>query len=219
MEHYIEVIGESTLVETVQAYVADINLSIRTVQAKTALDEIRALGDRCIDALVASGLKRSELQEGRAGAWRPWFSGKKTGQEAFQKIVVACPEITRLMQALSALEPLFENDRYSFALHLHPPTFGASAETKHQAREAAIQDAYSHARLLAAETQLNLIEVAQIEELSRSTGTGAADDEPWGMAAVATAASDINNLSYFDLDQAARQIKLRYRVRFVVQAV
>lgn len=223
IERYIEVIGESTLVETIQEYVADINLSVRSSQPKTALDEVIALRDRCIEMLMAVGLERSALQEGKAEVWRDWFSRKQTGQEtlqkkALQKIVVTCSEVGCLMKALSALELLFENPRYTFALNLHPPTFGASEELKQQARTAAIQDAYAHAKVLAAATQLNLVEVIQIEEVSKNTESshihGAVS--PQKEEAAKLADFNIDDLNYFDFDQAIRKVKLRYRVRFAV---
>lgn len=215
-ERYIEVIGESTLIETIQEYVADINLSVRASQPKTALDEVIALRDRCIETLIDSGLVRLELKEGGAEVWRSWFSRKQAGQEAFQKIMITCSEIGRLLKALSALEPLFENSRYSFALNMRRPTFSASNDLKQQARSAAIQDAYTHANLLATAAQLKLLEVAQIEEVSTvHQQSGVYGDESW-RDAVGAAAFNAEDVNYLDLDQATRQVQLRYRVRFVV---
>lgn len=102
MESYIEVIGESSYIITVKEYVADINLSVRAVKSETAFDEIIGLRNRCIEALLSSGLERSELQEGGAEVWQSWYQRKQPGQEVYQKIIVSCQSMSRLIKALSA---------------------------------------------------------------------------------------------------------------------
>ena len=54
MKPYIEVIGESKYLETVQKYVAYINLIVWTNRSKIALNELVDLRNRCIETLKSN---------------------------------------------------------------------------------------------------------------------------------------------------------------------
>ena len=91
MKYYIEVVGESKYLGIVENYVADIHIIVRAAKSETAIDEAINLRKRSIETLISNGL-----------------------EEFYQKIIICCGDINRLISALSALEPLFENQRYTF---------------------------------------------------------------------------------------------------------
>ncbi|MGB3640525.1 MAG: SIMPL domain-containing protein [Rivularia sp. (in: cyanobacteria)] len=223
MKPYIEVIGQSKFIQTVKEYVADINIIVRATKAEIALDEAISLRNRCIETLLSNGLKESELKEGGIEVWRDWFARRKqkVGQEASQKIIICCSEIARLIPALSALERLFDNQRYTFTLDMRQPVFSANLEIQEKARSEAIQNAFSHAELLAKSANIEIKDVSQIEEISDITGASGVYGDAIGggymMMGVAGESSS-DDESYANLDNATRQIKVRYRVRFSVKA-
>jgi uncharacterized protein YggE len=159
MKRYIEVIGESSYTQTIKEYVLDINLSVRAVKSETALDEVMALRNRCIETLFSSGLKHSELKEGGAQIWQSWYSRKQPGQEAYQ---------------------IFDNQRYKLTLDMRRPIFGDNNEDKDKARREAIQNAYSHAAILAKESNLQISGTIYIEEVrSETESSDVSDLENW----------------------------------------
>ena len=223
MKPYIEVIGQSKFIQTVQEYIADINIIVRATKSETAMNEVMSLRNSCIETLILNGLKESELKEGGVERWRDWFARRKqkVGQEASQKIIICCSDIARLILALSALEPLFDNQRYTFTINMRQPIFSANLEIQEKARSEAIQNAFSHAELLAKSANIKIKDVSQIEEISDITGSsgvyGDAIGGGWMMMGLAEDSSS-DDESYANLDNATRQIKVRYRVRFSVKA-
>ncbi|MEO1431573.1 MAG: SIMPL domain-containing protein [Cyanobacteria bacterium J06633_8] len=223
MKPYIEVVGESKYLETVQEYVADINMMVRATKSETAVNEAINLRNSCIETLLSNGLQKSEIKEGGIEIWRDWFARRKqkVGQEASQKIIVCCADISRLIQALSKLELLFDNQRYTFTINMRQPVFSASSEIRKKARSEAIQNATSHAQFLAEATKVGIINVLQIEELSDIKGNSGVYGDVgagWMMMGLARESSD-DDSSYQNIDNATREIKVRYRVRFLIKAL
>lgn len=221
MEHYIEVIGESSYAKTVEEYVADINISVRAVKAETAFDEVISLRNRCIETLLSSGLERSELQEAGAEAWQSWNQRNKPGQEAYQKIIISSQSMSRLTKALSAMEKLFDNQRYKFSLNMRQPIFGTNEENRNKARSEARKNAYAHAMILAEASNLKLDGTIQIQEIRPETeSSGVYGDYSWGMgmlpAPSGSSGSYNGDNEYSNLDSANQIIKLKYKVRYSV---
>lgn len=219
MERYIEVVGESSYAKTVEEYVADINLSVRAVKAETAFDEVISLRNRCIETLLSSGLQHSELQEGGAEAWQSWNQRNKPGQEAYQKIIISSQSMPRLTKALSAMEKLFDNQRYKFNLNMRQPIFGTNEENRNKSRSEAIKNAHAHAMILAEASNLKLNGTIQIVEVRPETeSSGVYGDYSWGMMgmAAAPASGSYNDDEYSNLDSASQIIKLKYKVRYSV---
>ena len=222
MKPYIEVVGESKYLETVQEYVADINIIVRATKSETAMNEVISLRNSCIETLMSNGLKESELKEGGVEIWRDWFARRKqkVAKEASQKIIVCCSDISRLIQALSKLEQLFDNQRYTFTINMRQPVFSASLEIRKKARSEAIQNATSHAQFLAEATKVEIINALQIEELSDVKGnSGVYGDVGGGWMMMGLAEESSDDESYANLDNATREITVRYRVRFLIKAV
>ncbi|MDY6901327.1 MAG: SIMPL domain-containing protein [Cyanobacteriota bacterium] len=224
MKPYIEVVGESKFIQTVQEYVADINIIVRATKSETAVNEAIHLRNNCIESLLLNGLQKSEIKEGGIEIWRDWFARRKQkpGKEASQKIIVTCEDIARLVPALSAIEPLFENQRYTFTVIMRQPVFNASEELREKAKIEAIQNAISHAQILAKTANIEIKYVFQIEEISKITGNsgvyGDAVGGGWMMMGLAAEDSSDDYESYANLDKATRNVKVRYRVRFSVKA-
>ena len=147
MKPYIEVIGESKYLETVQKYVADINIIVWTNRTKIPLNEVTILRNLCIESLLSNGLEESELKEAGMDVRERSLNRRRIRQEAKQKIIVSCSDISRLIQAISTLEKLFKKPRYSFTLDMHQPIFATNLEVKEQAKKEAIKNACYHARL------------------------------------------------------------------------
>jgi uncharacterized protein YggE len=217
MDPFIEVIGQGTLTEKVTEYRADLSITVRAAQGDAALKDATQLRDRCIRALRESGIKGSELTEGGGQVWRPWFWKKKPGQEVAHKVLIACPDRDRLFKALGALEPLFENQRSSLSVSMRQPKFEAISSEWSAAMSSAITNAKSSAQIIANEAGLRITGVTQVEELDqRKERSGAYGDENW-YGAYAAAAGSAPEVAPESIDAAARQIVVRYRVRFSVE--
>ncbi|MBI3229178.1 MAG: SIMPL domain-containing protein [Burkholderiales bacterium] len=216
MDRYIEVIGNSTLVEAICKYKADVTLNVRAVQIETAIKESVELRAQCIRQLKAAGMADDQLQEGGAESWRPWFWKKKVGQEASQKILVTCDDMQHLMLALGSLEPLFENQRYSLNVDMRPPQFETNDEIRLEAERRAFLNAKSKADVLANAAGLRLNGVLEMEELAATaTRTGTFGDEDWRSYGVCSApvSGGVSDSSE-KLEAATRSARIRYRVRF-----
>lgn len=210
MKPYIEVIGESKFLEKVQKYVAYINIIVWTNRTKIALNELVNLRNACIETLKSNGLKQSELKEGGIDVRRNWLNSRKIRQEAYQKIIISCDDMYRLIQALSKLEPLFKHRRYSFTLDTLQPVFSKNSTAENKARKEAVKNALAHANLLAEAANLELDKIIEIEELSPIIGAeGVYDDELKPMVI-----SSNNNLTIKSLENASREITVRCRVSF-----
>jgi len=224
MESFIEVVGSATLLEEPVEYRADLNIVVRAAQAENAMKEVGELRSQCIRVLKDAGLTEKDLREGGAEMWRPWFWRKKPGREAMQKILVSCSDVQPLYQALSHLEPLFENQRYSLSVSMRKPHFSASDDARIQARRGAVADAREKATALASEGGLMIKGISQIEELAEKTSaSGMFGDQDWGgyaFAGAAVGAADDDSADepgYEKMEGAHRIATLRFRVRFVVE--
>ena len=128
MQYHIGVIGESKYLETVQNYIADINIIVWTNRTKIPLNEVTILRNLCIESLLSNGLQESELKEGGMDVRERSLNRRRIRQEAKQKIIISCSDISRLIQAVSTLEKLFKKPRYSFTLDMHQPVFSTNSE-------------------------------------------------------------------------------------------
>ena len=213
MRPYIEVIGESRYLETVQKYVADINIIVWTNRTKIPLNEVTILRNLCIESLLSNGLEESELKEAGIDVRERSLNRRKIRQEARHKIIVSCSDISRLIQAVSTLEKLFKKPRYSFTLDMHQPVFATTLEVKEQAKKAAIKNACYHAKLLAESANTNIKNVIQIEELSPIFGESEIHSDELKNIVATTTSSKVD-ANYRNLENAVREITLRYRVSF-----
>ncbi|CUI07633.1 hypothetical protein BN2497_10043 [Janthinobacterium sp. CG23_2] len=224
MDSYIEVSGQSSLVEQVTTYRADLSLSVRAAHADTAISEAGALRDDCIRVLKSSGIDPDEMSEGGNAIWQPWFWKKgKPGQERAFKILIAYSDAKRLYTALDALQPIFEHQRYTLSVSMLKPQFEASDAERAAAHAAALADARGKAQLIASESGVRLSFVSQVEELGTAVGrSGAFGDEDWGgyggMYAAGAGAIGDSEPVYVELEGAKRTSKIRYRVRFGIVA-
>jgi hypothetical protein len=217
MESYIKVIGESKYLETVQKYLADINIIVWTNRTKIPLDEIILLRDRCIQALLSNGLKESELKEGGINVRESSLNPRRIRQEARQKMIVSCSDISRLIQAASTLDKLFKNPRYSFTLEIREPVFNASLDVKEQAKKEAIKNAYYHGKLLADSANIDIDNVVKIQAITPIIGE--LEDFSHELKEIVITAKSNNNINYKILENAVRQITLRYRVSFGIKSL
>ncbi|MFB9243141.1 SIMPL domain-containing protein [Massilia antarctica] len=222
MDSYIEVIGQSSLVEQVTTYRADLSLSVRAAHADTAISEAGALRDDCIRVLKSSGIDPDEMSEGGNAIWQPWFWKKgKPGQERAFKILIACSDAKRLYTALDALQPIFEHQRYTLSVSMLKPQFEASDAERAAAHAAALADARGKAQLIASESGVRLSFVWQVEELGIAVGrSGAYGNEDWGyaMRGGGTGSGGDEEAVYVELESAKRINTIRYRVRFGIVA-
>ena len=218
MQSYIEVIGESKYLETVQKYIANINIIVWTNRTKIPLNEVTILRNLCIESLLSNGLEESELKEGGMSVRERSLNRRRIRQEAKQIMIVSCSDISRLIQAVSTLEKLFKKPRYSFTLDMRQPLFSTSLEVKEEAKKAAIKNAYSHAKLLVESANTNIENIVKIEELSPIVGESEVyNDELKNI--VITAASSKSDANYRSLGNATREITVRYRVIFGIKSL
>ncbi|WKB50638.1 SIMPL domain-containing protein [Eleftheria terrae] len=220
MQNSIEVVGAAQLVETAAEYRADLTMSVRAAQTETAVNEATELRRRCVESLRKSGLRDSELQEGGADVWRPWYGKRKAGQEASHRILLACDDMQRLSGALAALEPLFENQRHTLSVFMRPPRFATSEEARRSAEREALANARTKAENIAAAAGLCLRGVVEVEELGSKIGhSGAYGDEAWGgyAAAAMGPGAGADEDAPVSLDPATRSSTIRFRVRFACQ--
>ncbi|MEO1431572.1 MAG: SIMPL domain-containing protein [Cyanobacteria bacterium J06633_8] len=218
MESHIEVIGESKYLETAKKYIADINIIVWTNRTKIPLNEVRILRNLCIESLLSNGLQESELKEAGMTVRERSLNRRRIRQEAKQKIIVSCSDISRLIKAVSTLEKLFKKPRYSFTLDMHQPVFATSLEVKEEAKKVAIKNARSHAKLLLESANTEIVNIIQIEELSPIVGESEVySDELKDI--VVTAASSKSNANYINLENATREITVRYRVIFGIKSL
>ena len=218
MQSHIGVIGESKYLETVQNNIADINIIVWTNRTKIPLNEVTILRNLCIESLLSNGLQESELKEGGMDVRERSLNRRRIRQEAKQKIFISCSDISRLIQAVSTLEKLFKKPRYSFTLDMHQPVFSTNSEVKEKARKAAIKNAHSHAKILLESTNTEIENIIQIEELSPIVGESEVYQNKL-KDIVVTAASLNSNDSYRNLENATREITIRYRVSFGIKSL
>lgn len=138
---FIEVISEGEYNEEIEQYVADLRLEVNASTEETALTEIEVLKDKTIGMLLESGLAPEELFDGGMEVWRPWYGKKKTGKQVWYKLTVKHKDAERFSGAISRLEPLFANQRYSFTLDMKQPLFKPEPDGLNKA----LQQAYLHA--------------------------------------------------------------------------
>ncbi|WP_164557909.1 SIMPL domain-containing protein [Massilia atriviolacea] len=216
IDSYIEVTGESALVEQVNTYRADLSISVRATTTDNAISEAGALRDDCIRVLKSSGIAPQEMSEGGSAIWQPWFWKKaKPGQERSFRILIACSEAKRLYGALDALQPIFEHQRYTLSVSMLAPQFESSDDARSAAHTAAIANARKKAELIAMEAKVRLSRVNQIEEL------GACGGDDWGFGGMRAAGGPPmadDQPVYVELEGAKRVSTLRYRVRFGIAA-
>lgn len=217
MESHIEVTGESKYLETVQKYIADINIIVWTNRTKVPLNEVTILRNLCVESLLSNGLEESELKEGGIAVRERSLNRRRIRQEVKQIIIVSCSDISRLIQAVSTLEKLFKKPRYSFTLDIRQPVFSTSTEVKEEAKKAAIQNAYSHAKLLLESTNTDIENIIQIEELSPIIGESEVYNDELKNIVVTASAKD--NLNYRNLENPTREITVRYRVIFGINSL
>ena len=218
MESHIEVIGKSKYLETVQKYVAHMNIIVWTNRTKIPLNEVTILRNLCIESLLSNGLQESELKEGGMDVRERSLNRRRIRQEAKQKIFISCSDISRLIQAVSTLEKLFKKPRYSFTLDMHQPVFSTNSEVKEKARKAAIKNAHSHAKILLESTNTEIENIIQIEEISPIVGESEVyNDELKNI--VITAASSKSDANYRSLGNATREITIRYGVIFGIKSL
>lgn len=215
MKPYIEVIGKSKYLETVEKYVAYINLIIWTNRKKIALNELVDLRNRCIETLISNGLKHSELKEGGVDVKRNWLNTRKIRQEAYQKIIISCDDIYRIMKAISKLESLFKHRRYSFTLDMCEPVFSQSSGNENKAKREAIKNALIHAKLLAEGVNLELDEIVEIEELTPIIGAEGIYHHD--LEVISTSPNNIG--SFKNLENPSREITVRCRVNFSTKSL
>lgn len=219
MDSFIDVRGEATIDELVLEYRADLTVTVRAPQADTALSEVEDLRNLCIRRLREGGLTEAELKEGAGEVWRPWFWRKKAGQEVSRKVLISCDDVNRLFRALGSLEPIFSNQRFSMAVTMRPPRFGASPEAHAAAQAAAVGDARRKAEAVAASSKVALGRVVQVEEIDERVGrSGAYGDEEWRTFGIAAAGAAAAEEPPEILEGATRTRTVRYRVRFSMES-
>lgn len=217
METYIQVSGESQLVETVFEQRAALTLTVKASKAEVAMSEATSLRNAAIRTLKDAGLTPDEISEGGREAWQPWFRKRSAGQEASHRVLVSCRETRRLYLALDALQPLFENARYTLAVDMQQPRFEAPEGAEAAAQMAAVQQARTKAQAIAREAGTTLGAVAQIEELgSQAENSGAYGDHTWALAAAVPMSAGGAADEFEELGGATRKRTLRYRVRFLI---
>lgn len=154
MKTYIEVSGEGQLIETVFEQRAALTLTVKASKAEVAMSEATSLRNATIRALKDAGLTPEEISEGGREAWQPWFRKRNSaGQEASHRVLVSCRETRRLYLALDALQPLFENARYTLAVDMQQPRFEAPEGAEAAAQVAAVQQARAKAQAIAREAR------------------------------------------------------------------
>jgi len=217
MQSYIEVIGESKYLETVQKYIANINIIVWTNRTKIPLNEVTILRNLCIESLLSNGLEESELKEGGMSVRERSLNRRRIRQEAKQIMIVSCSEISRLIQAVSTLEKLFNKPRYSFTLDMRQPLYSTSLKVKEEAKKAAIKNAHYHAKLLVESANTEIENIIQIEELSPIIGEYEVYIDE--LKNIEITAASKNNTSYRSLENATREITIRYRVIFGIKSL
>lgn len=215
MDQFIDVVGTGKAEEEMLAHRAALSIHVRAPSAENAIKQAAELRDECIRVLLGAGLSKSELSEGGAEVYRTWWWEKKNvGQEANHRILINCPESGRMYEALSQLEPLFENKRYTLDISMLSPKFGHTDEAKELSLRTAIAEAQRKARLLAEAAGATLGPVIQVQELSGArTHSGAYGDEDWGYP-VAIAGAAAPGGEPVELEGAKREVSARFRVRF-----
>lgn len=216
MKHRIEITGVAELTERIREHRADVTVSVRAAQIETAFAEALTLKQHVIRTLLDNGMVQDELKEGGSETWRPWYWKKKVGQEASHRLLIACDDIARMQAALAALEPLFDNQRYSITVSMRRPEFAIDDDAQDEARREAMRDARRKADALAEEAGLTVTHALRIEELGVAEGrTGMYGDEQWhGAVTVAAGAGRLDEDEPISLDKPTRSTHVRFRVKF-----
>ena len=226
MERYIEITGEGSYTEDAARFVTEVSVEVRAAKKERAFEETNDFLQEIVQTLVASGIESSEIVEGGASYFRPWYLRKKAGQTAVRKVILKVTELPRLYSALEALEPLRKVERRSLDIHMRQPEFESSSTAKAAALKAAFTDAKAKASELAAEMGCELGPVIQVEEgRSARRSSGFSGDEDWwgdsdrfagGGLAVAVGGDAGAGEEAAALENPTRTIWVRCRVRFQI---
>ncbi|MCE5278333.1 MAG: SIMPL domain-containing protein [Planctomycetaceae bacterium] len=213
---YIQVTGEASYAEMAREYVADLQLGAKASRHQRAAQSIAQLHQLCLATLLEAGLDRSQIADGPTEVGHE-YSKKMIGSHHLT-ITVGDPGL--LTAALAALEPLFDQKKWTLQVQMRQPIFQSAPEVRAQAIRAALADARSKAAVLAAEAPVALGAVVRIEEGAKALrASGAAGDEDYFGDRTRYAASigSLGDSGPFDAMPApGRTIWVRYTVRFSI---
>lgn len=226
MERYIEITGEGSYAEDAARFVTDIFIEVRAAKKESAFDEANGFAKEVIHTLIKAGIQESELIEGGADYFRPWYLRKKVSQTGIRKVTVKIDDLSRLYSALEMLEPLQKAERRLLNIEMRQPEFEATSNSKAAALRAAYHDAKHKATEVANEMGCKLGPVIHIEEgrSSRRSSGFTGDEDWWGdsgrfssgvtYSPVLGSAEDDEEIT---LENPTRTIWVKCRVRFQIQ--
>ncbi|MEM8885732.1 MAG: SIMPL domain-containing protein [Planctomycetota bacterium] len=214
MDHYIEVEGVAVTEEEVVEHRAVLDLSVRAADLEGVVQEAEKLHAKCVLALLEAGIEREELTDGGVSVGPAWWRPKNPGQQSQRRILLACPDSSRLHRALGSLEPLFSSKRYTLHVDMQAPRFDCPTAQRDAALREAIEDARAKAQALAAASGVKLGRVQRVEEVEGRTGRSGAygDRDAWDEVLVASAEPEEPT----EIDAARRDRTFRLRVRFAI---
>lgn len=183
--------------------------------------EMDALKDKTNRQLLETGITQEALFDGGMEVWRPWYGKKKTGKQVWYRLTVKHQNIDLINSAVSSLEPLLANQRYSFTLDMKQPVFKPEADGVEKALKQAYANASQKARILALSAGVTLGGVLQIEELSKAKRNSGAygDEDYWGDEGRYGGTGGIAFSGAAEkpaIRSPKRTVWLRYRIRFEV---
>jgi len=227
---FVEVLAEAALDQPIECYVADVELRVRGTSGDSALQQVRALSDRCAARLIAAGMARDEIEDAGVSISSQWEQAQRdyTGKDATHRLRLRCAQLPRLTGAVSAVEGVVSSAaeaRETISLEMRPPVFRDDLAQRADALRRALQAGREKAAAVAAEAGAALGPVLQLIEVppaQRPSGFG--DDIDWagdstrfggvltgGAGGGGGAAAETLSLS-----SPGRTIWIRCRVRFAL---
>jgi len=100
---------------------------------------------------------------------------------------------------------------------MNQPVSGVNADILSKAKKEAIQNAYSHAKLIATQASVKIENTIRIEELTRIVGEYEVYNHD--LENIFLTAASNSNVNYINIENAVREITLRYRVIFGIKSL
>lgn len=220
MIRFIEVVGVGRYTESVVQYRAYLTVEVNDARVDAATREATALRVECIRRIRESGITDQELREGGAEVARHWSSKEEAEKthDARQRLLISCDDPQRLMRAISSVDSLFTDTRYTLAISMGNHLFRAAPAAKRGAERAAFADAEVKARNLASVAGLTVLAPLELAELEGAASlTGAFGDFGGVGATLGASAGSIGDDSGESLFAAIRTVAVRFRVRFATE--
>lgn len=223
---FIEVIASARTVRTVEAYEAEIELSVSSRRRQPCLQASIELREEVLAALSRSGITESDIQEGGGQFTQLLWSASRS---VSHRMLIRSSEMEKLIRAMAAVEQLFVDQkqsffspvRRSFWIRTPVPQYASEDDAESTVRKA-VDSARAIAEALAAGAGKALGDISCIVECSpsvrrRSAGLRSEEFDWSGTSDFLADSDEPGEAHYTSVSQPTHSSRRVFRVRFVLE--